>query len=81
MKEHRFTLVLATDPTDEESDRLYGVFNDGTISTIAGLPQIHFHRDASSLEAAIRSALEDVRSAGLTVRMVEIEPAEVLQAV
>ena len=54
MKEHQFTLVLTSDPSEEEADRLYGVFNDGTISTVAGVPQVHFHREASSLEEAIR---------------------------
>jgi hypothetical protein len=29
------------------------IFNDGTLATIAGVPQIRFHRDALSLEEAI----------------------------
>lgn len=74
MKEHEFTLILSTDPDDEQADNLYGVFNDGTISTIAGIPQIHFHRAAASLEEAIRSAVGDVRSAGLDVKRVELHP-------
>ena len=37
MMEHEFTLILTADPTDEQADKLYGVFNDGTISTIAGV--------------------------------------------
>ncbi len=44
MKEHLFTLILSRDPSEDESDKLYGTFNDGTIATIAGLPQISFHR-------------------------------------
>lgn len=79
MKEHEFTLILTTDPSEEESDRLYGTFNDGTISTIAGLPQIHFHREAPSLEEAIRSSIGDVRSAGLDVERVEMQPDTLLQ--
>ena len=74
MKEHEFTLVLTADPNEEESDRLYGTFNDGTISTTAGIPQIHFHRASESLEEAIRSAVGDVRSAGFDVRRVEMQP-------
>jgi hypothetical protein len=54
---------------------LYGAFNDGTISTIAGVPQIHFHRQADSLEEAIRSAIANVRSTGFDVERVEMEPA------
>jgi hypothetical protein len=49
MKEHEFTLVLVADPSEAEADKLYAAFNDGTVSTIAGTPQIHFHREAGSL--------------------------------
>ena len=80
MKVHEFTLILTADPNEEESDRLYSVFNDGTIVTIAGVPQIHFHREAPSLEDAIGSALADVRKAGFDVVRVEIEPRNVLTA-
>ncbi len=79
MKEHLFTLILSRDPSEDESDKLYGTFNDGTIATIAGLPQISFHRLSESLETAIRSALRDVQATGFTVMRVEIEPESVLQ--
>ncbi len=74
MKEHCFTLILTRDPNDDESDRLYDKVGDGTISTIAGVPQISFHRNSDSLESAIRSAFKDVQSSGFTVARVEIEP-------
>ncbi len=74
MKEHEFTLVLTADPDEEQAENLYGTFNDGTISTIAGVPQVHFHREAASLEDAIRSAIVDVRSAGFDVERVEMLP-------
>jgi hypothetical protein len=80
MKEHEFTLILTADPSEDEADKLYGVFNDGTIATIAGVPQIHFHREAGSLEEAIRSAIGDVHAAGFKVERVEMEPGAVLQA-
>jgi hypothetical protein len=80
MREHEFTLILTTDPDDDESERIYGAFNDGTLSTIAGVPKIHFHREAISLEDAIRSALRDVHGTGFTVARVEIEPEAVLPA-
>ncbi len=80
MKEHFFTLILTRDPDEDEADKLYQAFNDGTVATVAGLPQISFHRLSDSLEAAIRSALEDVRSAGFAVGRVEIEPDSLLQA-
>jgi hypothetical protein len=44
MKEHEFTLIFTTDPDEEEADRLYQIFDDGTIATIAGVPQIIFYR-------------------------------------
>ena len=74
MKEHEFTVILTADPDEEQADKLYGTFNDGTISTIAGVPQVHFHREAASLEDAIRSAIGDVRSAGFDVERVEMLP-------
>ena len=77
MKVHEFTLILTADPNEEESDRLYGIFNDGTLVTTAGVPQIHFHREAPSLEDAIGSALAQVRKAGFDVVRVEIEPLNV----
>ena len=77
MKEHEFTLILSADPDEQGSDRLYEMMNDGTISTLAGVPQIHFHREAASLEEALRSAIGDVRSAGFDVARVEMEPEAV----
>jgi hypothetical protein len=77
MLEQEFTLVLASDPGEDDADRLYAAFQDGTISTIAGVPRIDFHRGAETLVAAIRSAIDDVRGAGFEVLRVEIEPAAV----
>jgi hypothetical protein len=78
MKEHEFTLVLNAEPTEDDADRMYGLFNDGTISTRAGSPQIYFHREAPNLEQAIRSAIADVRSSGFDVVRVEMEPGAIL---
>ena len=50
------------------------VIDDGTLSTISGVPQVHFHREGTSLEAAIRSAIANIKSAGFDVARVEIEP-------
>jgi hypothetical protein len=46
---------------------MYGTFDHGTIATVAGVPQIFFHRDAESLKEAIRSAIGDLRSVGFDV--------------
>ena len=80
MKEHEFTLILTADPNEDQADRIYGTFNDGTLSTIDGVPQIHFHREAGWLEEAIRTAIGDVRSTGFDVERVEMLPGAVLQA-
>jgi hypothetical protein len=74
MKDHEFTLVLVTDPDEAQADKLYSVVDDGTLVTTAGTPQILFHREAPSLEEAIRSAVGDVRSAGFEVARVEMQP-------
>lgn len=80
VKEHLFTLVLNADPSEEEADELYGEFSDGTISTVAGVPQIRFHCQAGSWEDAIRSAIGDVRACGFDVERVEIQPGDVVQS-
>ncbi len=79
MREHNFTLILTADPDEEAADRLYGVIDDGTLSTISGVPQVHFHREETSLEAAIRSAIANIQSAGFDVARVEIQPQALAQ--
>ena len=81
MKVHEFTLILTTEPDEEEADRLYSIFNDGTLATIAGVPQIHFHRETPSLEEAIGSALVNVKEDGFDVVRVEIEPNVLAQGI
>ena len=80
MRVHEFTLILTADPNEEEAARLYSIFNDGTLVTLAGVPQIHFHREALSLEDAITSALAQVRKAGFDAVRVEIEPLNIFTA-
>lgn len=74
MKVHEFTLILTAEPTEEEADRLFSLFDDATLATSVGIPQICFHREASSLEEAINSALMNVKESGFEVIRVEIEP-------
>lgn len=74
MQEHEFTLILAAEPDEEQADELYGILDDGTICTIAGIPQIRFHREASSLEEAIRSAIAGIARIGFDVLRIELEP-------
>ncbi|HET6880667.1 MAG TPA: hypothetical protein VFI31_10960 [Pirellulales bacterium] len=72
-----FTLILDIDPDDDQADALYGKFQDGTIATVACVARIDFHREADSLAEAIQSAIFDVRSQGIEVKKIEIEPAAV----
>jgi hypothetical protein len=72
MSWHEFTLVLTSEPGEADADRLYESFDDGTISTIAGVSQIDFHREAESLEKAIRSAISEIEAAGLDVARLEM---------
>ena len=76
MREHEFTLVLATaEESEEDANRLYEAgCSDGSISTSLGVTRIDFHREASTLEDAIRSAIADVQSAGFQVAHVRLEP-------
>lgn len=74
MKMREFTLVLQQEPSDDEADKMYGVIRDGSI---AGVPMVYVHREAATLEEAIRSAIGDVRSVGFDVQRVEMEPGAV----
>jgi hypothetical protein len=77
VQKHEFTLIL-TRPEESESDadRLFGAgCDDGSISTSEGVTRIDFHREAESLETAIRSAVGDVNKAGFQVARIEIDSA------
>ena len=81
MTKYEFTLVLggSLELTEEIADKLFEAgCNDGTPGTSGGVFSIDFHREAGSLEEAIRSAIRDVRSAGFDVARVEMEPDAVV---
>lgn len=76
MKKYSFTLILAgaLQLTDEIADALFEAgCDDATPGTCEGVFSIDFHREANSLEEAIRSAIADVQTAGCDVERVEIE--------
>ena len=75
-----FALVLSAEPDADQADRLYSSIDDGAIVTVAGVPQVQFHRQAASMVEAIRSAIADVRAAAFEVVRVEITPDAVQQA-
>ncbi len=81
MTKYEFTLVLggSLELTEEIADELFQAgCDDGTPGTSGGVFSIDFHREAGSLEEAIRSAIRDVRSAGFDVARVEMEPDAVV---
>jgi hypothetical protein len=76
MKTYEFDLFLqgVAEITDEQADVLFAQgCDDGTPACRDGLAWVHFDREAPSLEAAIRSALTQVRSAGFNVAKVELD--------
>ena len=76
MRRYDFTLVLAqgTDLTDQLVEDLFEAgCDDGSPSSRAGLVMVTLHREAESLEQAIRSGIADVQKAACHVARVEIE--------
>jgi hypothetical protein len=75
MSTYEFTVIVSHAPelTDELADKLFAAgCDDGSPGTSDGVFSIDFHREATSLEAAIRSAIGNVVAAGLSVERVEI---------
>ena len=82
MHKYEFTLILAEslELTEELADALFAAgCDDGTPGTCHGVFSVDFHREAVSLEDAIRSAIEDVKTAGYEVTRVEIVAEAVVQ--
>ena len=76
MTRYEFTLILlgSLELTEDIADALFEAgCDDGTPGTCNGVFSIDFHRDANSLEEAIRSAIGNVNSAGYEVARIEIE--------
>ena len=76
MKKYEFSLILKGSPelTEEIADQLFEAgCDDGTPGTSNGAFSIDFHREADSLEAAINSAIKNVKTAGYDVEHVQIE--------
>ena len=76
MTKYEFTLVLK-DPvelSEEVADKLFEAgCADGTPGTCNGVFSVDFHRKATSLEEAIRSAAANVKAAGYELERVEID--------
>ncbi len=84
MTKYEFTLILngALDLSEDIADELFEAgCDDGTPGVCNGVFSIDFHREANSLEEAIRSAITNIKSAGYEVDRVEIEAETVIQHV
>jgi len=82
MSKYDFTLILteSLELTDDLANALFAAgCDDGTPGICHGVFSIDFHREAVSLEAAIRSAIVDVKTAGYEVARVEMEAEAVVQ--
>lgn len=73
---YEFTLILRDyrELTPEVADALYEAgCDDGTPGTCDGVLSIDFHREGDALEAAIKSAIADLHTAGYSVSRVEMD--------
>ena len=84
MKKYEFTLILKgpNELTEDVAESLFEAgCDDGTPGACEGVLSIDFHREADSLEEAIRSAIANVKSAGYDAQRVEIDATAVPQQV
>ena len=72
MKVYEFTLILP-EVDDETADAIYGKCEDSSLGKGNGTTYLAFDREAASLEAAIDSALTDLRSLGVQPLRIEME--------
>ena len=82
MTKYEFTLILKgpLELTEDIADELFEAgCSDGTPGTCEGVFSIDMHREAESLEQAIRSAIGNVKAAGYEVERVEIAPEAMAQ--
>jgi hypothetical protein len=72
---YSFTLILSgiEEATEEAAEAIYGVCDDCLFGSSGGVVYVDFDREADSLLDALKSAIRDVRKAGLKVDHVKIE--------
>ena len=83
MRRYDFTLILApgTELTDQLVEDLYEAgCDDGSPGSRGDVVMVTLHREAESLEQAIRSGIADAQKAGCRIARVEIEPADLVEA-
>ncbi len=75
MRTYEFDVILkdVSEVTDDQADELFSAgCDDGTPASCEGVAWIHFDRNATSLEEAIATAVQQVQVAGLRVSKVEL---------
>lgn len=76
MKMHDFKIVLAGagELTEDDANGLFDAGCDDCLpGDCEGVAVCRFHREAASLEEALRSAIADIRNAGFEPQRVEID--------
>nr|VFK46606.1 MAG: hypothetical protein BECKTC1821D_GA0114238_103330 [Candidatus Kentron sp. TC] len=73
MKTYEFTVILSDPDIDEPTvDAVYGKCADSSIGRSHGTIYVAFDRESTSLDAALHSAIDDLRHLGITPRRVEM---------
>ena len=75
MKTYEFTLIVP-DIDDATVDAVYGRCPDSSIGSVHGTMYVAFDREAMSLEAALDSAIADLRQLGIAPIRVEMDVPE-----
>jgi hypothetical protein len=75
---HRFSVIVSNNPQSEQEmlDLADALGNVGCLDSSLGGheegAELSFHREADSLDAAIKSAIADIERAGCQVKRVEL---------
>jgi len=72
VKTYEFTLILP-EVDDQTADAIYGKCRDASLGKSNGASYVAFDRKAESLEAAIESAVADLRSIGVQPLHVQMD--------
>ncbi len=75
MKTYEFTLIVP-DVDDATVDEVYGRCSDASIGRSRDTMYVAFDREATSLDAALSSATEDLRQLGIAPIRVEMDVPE-----
>jgi hypothetical protein len=77
---YSFTLILSSEPDDDQIDTLYEKCGDATFGARSGVPYAAFDREAHSLFEAISSAIRDVETTIPGLKVVRIQPDDLVNA-